>query len=82
MLLHIDASKHAWFPEAGPPYQDLVTISDATNELYYAAFVAEENTASVMVALDEVVRTRGVFCALYTDRAFEFCHFWGLASRW
>ena len=73
MWLHIDASKHAWFPEAGPAYQDLVTISDdATNELYYAAFVAEENTASVMAALEEVVRTRGVFCALYTDRASHF----------
>lgn len=73
LLLHIDASKHAWLPAAGSGYQDLLTISDdATNQLYYAAFVDEESTATVMVALEEVVRTRGVFCALYTDRASHF----------
>ncbi len=40
--------------------------------MYYAAFVDEESTATVMAALEEVVRTRGVFCALYTDRASHF----------
>jgi transposase len=70
MLLHIDASKHAWLPGPGHTLQDLLTVSDdATNELYYAALVDEESTATVMVALENVVRTRGVFCALYTDRA-------------
>lgn len=73
MLLHIDASKHAWLPDAGSGSQDLVTVSDdATTELYYARFVDEESTATVMAALEEVVRTRGVFCTLYTDRASHF----------
>jgi hypothetical protein len=45
---------------------------DATSELYYAAFVGEESTMTVMAALEEVVGTRGVFCALYTDRASHF----------
>lgn len=73
MLLHIDASTHAWLAGDGSDYQDLVSVSDdATNELYYAAFVDEESTGTVMAALEEVVRTRGVFCALYTDRASHF----------
>jgi transposase len=73
MLLHIDASTHAWLAGAGGAYQDLLSVSDdATNELYYAAFVDEESTATVMAALEAVVRTRGVFCALYTDRASHF----------
>lgn len=73
MLLHIDGSTHAWLPAAGRGLQDLVTVSDdATNELYYGAFVDEESTATVMAALEAVVRTRGVFCALYTDRASHF----------
>lgn len=73
MLLHIDASRHAWVPPAG--MQDLVSISDdATNELYYAQLVPEENTLTVMAALRHVVAGRGVFCALYSDRAGHFIH--------
>ena len=73
MLLHIDASRHAWVPPAG--IQDLVSISDdATNELYYARLVPEENTLTVMAALRHVVAQHGVFCALYSDRAGHFIH--------
>jgi hypothetical protein len=73
MLLLLDASKHAWLPAESPETQDLITISDdATNELYDAAFVEEESTATVMQALGTVVAARGLFCALYTDRASHF----------
>ena len=62
MLLHIDASRHAWLPDVRQ--DDLVSISDdATNELYYAQLVDEENTLTVMAALRAVVATHGVFCA-------------------
>ena len=72
MLLHIDASRHAWVPDG---QQDLVSISDdATNELYYARLVPEENTLTVMAALRHVVADHGVFCALYSDRASHFIH--------
>lgn len=72
MLLHIDASRHAWVPDG---QQDLVSISDdATNELYYARLVPEENTLTVMAALRHVVTYHGVFCALYSDRASHFIH--------
>lgn len=73
LLLLLDASKHAWLPAESPGTQDLITISDdATNELYDAAFVEEESTATVMQALGTVVVARGLFCALYTDRASHF----------
>jgi transposase len=72
MLLHIDASRHAWVPG---PLRDLVSISDdATNELYYARLVEEENTRTVMAALQHVIARHGVFCALYSDRAGHFIH--------
>ncbi len=45
---------------------------DATNEVYYAAFVDEENTRTVLAARQAVVETQGVFCALYSDRASHF----------
>jgi transposase len=73
LLLHLDASRHAWVP--GEPPLDLVSVSDdATNEVYYAALVAEENTATVFAALHAVIAQHGVFCALYTDRASHFRH--------
>jgi transposase len=73
MLLHIDASRHAWLPDARE--DDLVSLSDdATNELYYAQLVEEESTLTVLAALRAVVATHGVFCALYSDRASHFIH--------
>jgi transposase len=73
MLVHLDASRHAWLP--GVRQDDLVSVSDdATNELYYAQLVEEENTLTVLAALRAVVATHGVFCALYTDRAGHFIH--------
>jgi transposase len=71
MLLHIDASKHAWFQDGR--YYDLITIlDDATNEIYYAQLVHEEGTRTLMPALREVIEKQGVFCALYSDRASHF----------
>jgi transposase len=71
MMLHIDASKHAWFGDGR--YYDLITImDDATSEIYYAQLVAEEGTRTLMPAVREVVEQRGIFCALYSDRASHF----------
>lgn len=71
MLLHIDASKHAWFGDGR--YWDLITIlDDATSEVYYAQLVEEEGTRTLMPAVREVIETKGLFCALYSDRASHF----------
>jgi transposase len=71
MLLHIDASKHAWFQDGR--YYDLITIlDDATSEIYYAQLVDEEGTRTLMPAVREVIEKHGLFCALYSDRASHF----------
>jgi transposase len=71
MLLHIDASKHAWFGDER--YYDLITIlDDATSEIYYAQLVQEEGTRTLLPAIREVVQKQGIFCALYSDRASHF----------
>lgn len=71
MLLHIDASKHAWFQDGR--HYDLITIlDDATSEIYYAQLVNEEGTRTLMPAVREVIETQGIFCALYSDRASHF----------
>src|SRR5690348_10094636 len=71
MLLHIDASQHAWFQDGR--YYDLITIlDDATSEIYYARLVEEEGTRTLMPAVRQVIEKQGLFCALYSDRASHF----------
>lgn len=71
MLLHIDGSQHQWFQDER--FFDLIVLlDDATSEIYYAQLVEHESTASVMAGIRDVIQRRGVFCALYSDRARHF----------
>ncbi len=72
MLLHADASTHAWIPGLEGA-QDLIAIlDDATSVAYYARFVPQESTRTMLAALQAVIEQQGVFCALYTDRGSHF----------
>ena len=72
MMVHQDGSRHEW---VGGRWWDLiVTMDDATSEIYSAFFVAEEGTMSSFRALSEVIRERGLFCSLYADRASHYWH--------
>lgn len=71
MLLHLDGSRHRWFQDERW-YDLLVILEDASSEIYYAQLVEEESTRTVLAALREVVEQRGMFCALYSDRASHF----------
>ena len=73
MLLHIDGSQHRWFQD-DRYYDLLVILDDATSEIYYAQLVEEESTATCMAAVREVIERKGLFCALYSDRASHFFH--------
>jgi len=71
MLLHIDGSHHQWFQD--DRWLDLLVIlDDATGEIYYAQLVEDEDTRTVMTGLREVITRKGLFCALYSDRAGHF----------
>ncbi|MCP3420160.1 ISNCY family transposase [Bradyrhizobium brasilense] len=71
MLLHQDGSRHVWIE--GLPARDLiVTMDDATSEIYSMVLVEEEGTASTFQALREVIGEHGLFCALYTDRGSHY----------
>ena len=73
MMVHQDGSRHEWL--AGQPPLDLiVTMDDATSEIYSAFFVDEEGTMSSFRALFEVIGERGLFCSLYADRASHYWH--------
>jgi transposase len=71
MLLHQDGSKHAWL--AGQPALDLIiTMDDATSEIYSAFLVDEEGTLSSFRGLVEVIERHGLFMELYTDRGSHY----------
>jgi Homeodomain-like domain len=72
MLLHIDGSHHRWFQDERW-YDLIVILDDATSEIYYAQLVEDESTLTVMAGLKEGIETKGIFCALYSDRG---SHFW------
>jgi transposase len=71
MMLHQDGSPHEWVP--GCQWDLIVTLDDATSELYSAFFVEEEGTLSSLRGLQEVMETKGLFSSLYTDRG---SHYW------
>ncbi|MGN8547319.1 helix-turn-helix domain-containing protein [Bradyrhizobium sp. 13971] len=68
MLLHQDGSRHVWIE--GLPARDLiVTMDDATSEVYSMVLVEEEGTASTFQALREVIgEHRPVLRALHRPR--------------
>jgi hypothetical protein len=49
-----------------------VILDDATKEIYYAQLVEEESSRTVMAGLREVIESKGLFCALYSDRGSHF----------
>lgn len=71
MMLHQDGSTHEWVP--GCQWDLIVTMDDATSELYSAFFVEEEGTMSSFQGLRAVIETQGLFSSLYTDRG---SHYW------
>jgi transposase len=73
MMLHQDASRHAWLA-GGPPLDLVVTMDDATSEVYSAFLVEEEGTASTFRALLEVFGCHGLPLSLYTDRGSHYFH--------
>ncbi|HEX7969381.1 MAG TPA: ISNCY family transposase [Stellaceae bacterium] len=74
MMLHQDASRHAWLPGDARQYDLVVTLDDATSAIYSAFLVEEEGTSSSFRGLGEVVARHGLFCALYSDRGSHYFH--------
>lgn len=65
MLLHQDASSHEWVD--GKMWDLVVTMDDATNEIYSMFFCDQEGTASTFRGLYETMSVHGLPCSLYTD---------------
>jgi transposase len=84
MMLHQDGSRHQWL-EGQAPLDLIVTLDDATAEIYSAFLVEEEGTASTFRALKEVFGRHGLPMSLYTDRGaqyFRTAETGGKIDRW
>ncbi|MDZ4278274.1 MAG: ISNCY family transposase [Dehalococcoidia bacterium] len=73
MLLHLDASTHAWLGEDRPMADLNVMLDDADGRILFARFFDQEGTASTFAALEHVLGRHGRFSELYTDRGSHFC---------
>ena len=49
-------------------------MDDATSEILFARFFEQEGVLSTLYAIKHVLKTRGRFCELYTDRGSHFCN--------
>ena len=71
MMLFQDGSTHAWL-EGRPPLDLIVTMDDATSEVYSAFLVEEEGTFSSLRGLGEVIARMGLFSSFYTNRGSHY----------
>jgi transposase len=72
MLLFQDGSTHRWIAALGYDLDLIVTLDDATGEIYSALLVEEEGTMSSFLGLAETIAGKGLFGALYTDRGGHY----------
>jgi transposase len=70
MMIHQDASTHAWVP--GAHWDLVVTMDDATSEHLSMFFCAQEGTASSLHGIGQAIARYGLFCSFYTDRGAHY----------
>jgi transposase len=68
MLLQGDGSPHEWLEGRGPRLTLVAYIDDATNEVPGAVFREQEDAAGYLLALEQVVKAKGLPVAIYADR--------------
>jgi hypothetical protein len=71
MMLHQDGSREVWL-EGQPALDLIVTMDDATSEIYSAFLIEEEGTMSTFSGLLDVMAVHGVPSSFYTDRGSHY----------
>ena len=70
--MHRDGSTHEWV--RGSCWDLIVTMDDATSEVYSGFFVDEEGTWSTLRGVRETLESRGLSAGKYTDRGSHYWH--------
>lgn len=71
LLVQMDSSEHRWVEEVKEPWWLIAMIDDADGYVY-AQFHPKETTKANMEVIKAYIRQRGLFMALYTDKASHF----------
>jgi transposase len=71
MMLFQDGSTHEWLT-GQPPLDLIVTLDDATSEVYSMFLVDQEGTDSTFRGLAETIGAKGLFSSFYTDRGSHY----------
>jgi hypothetical protein len=72
MLVQMDSSQHFWLPLVEDKWWLIAMIDDATNEVPYAEFFPKDTLFANMHVLRRFIELKGVFMALYVDKASHF----------
>lgn len=72
MMIPQDGSRHEWLP--GQWHDLIVTLEDATGEVYSLFLVEEEGTASSLQGMREVIESHGLPSSFYSDRGSHDGH--------
>jgi hypothetical protein len=72
MLLFQDGSTDRWIGALQRDLDLVVTLDDATGEIYSAILVEQEGTLSSFLGLAETIAKHGLFSAFYTDRGSHY----------
>jgi hypothetical protein len=72
MMIHQDGSRHEWL--SGQWHDLIVTMDDATGEVYSMFLAEEEGTASSFAGMREVIESRGLPGSFYSDRGSHYWH--------
>ena len=71
-MIHQDGSTHAWVE--GKIWDLIITLGDATSEIYSGFFVDEEGTASRFRGVSDTLKKHGLFSSFYSDRGSHYWH--------
>jgi len=72
LLEQMDSSEHKWIARIKDKWHLVAIIDDATNEVPYAMFFPRDTLFANMHVLRRFIEIKGVFTALYVDKASHF----------
>jgi len=72
MLVQMDSSIHQWLPVIAEDWALVAMIDDATSEVPFAQFFPKDTTLANMHVIRRFIEKKGLFMALYVDKASHF----------
>ena len=72
MLVQMDSSIHYWIPAVKDKWVLICAVDDATSEIIFAKFFPSDNLFNNMEVIRKIIELKGVFFAIYVDKASHF----------